>query len=381
MAQAGGLVRRAPRWALLCTLFGALIMLGSGGVLVGYEVLKDRYAVEQRDLFGGGSGGEEQPRYGEDIEGPLNILLAGLDTRPSRPEEPARADAVLIVHIPEGMDRGYLISLPRDTLVDIPAFEETGYYGGRDRLNAAMFFGSQQVDGEELPNLERGFALLAETVSGLTGIEDFDAGAVVRFEGFEDIVDALGGISVELEEEIVSEHRQPDGTHRPLGCGSFCGPQMVYQPDTPPCGEAGSGGRFTCELEGWHALDIARQRYGLAEGDYGRQANQQIILKGIMDEAFSRDVVTNPVALDRLIRAGGDALIFDGRGREPIDFAFALRGVRPGSVVSLTLPASNIGSGGGYQGEELQQGAYDLFEAIQADRVDEFVLAHPDMVA
>lgn len=378
MAQARGGARRAPAWAVLCTVLGALVMLVAGGTLVAYEVLKERYAVEQRDLFGDTDEGEE---YGQDVEGPLNILLAGLDTRPSRPEEPPRADAVLIVHIPAGMDRGYFISLPRDALVDIPPMEETSYLGGRDRLNAAMRHGARQIEGEELPNPERGFRLLAETVSDLTGIDRFDAGAVVRFEGFVDIVDALGGISVELEEEIVSRHRQPDGTHRPLGCGDYCGPQMVYQPDAPPCGPADTDGTFTCELEGWHALDVARQRYGLEDGDYGRQANQQVILKAIMGEAFSRDVVTNPVALDRVVRAGGDALVFDGRGREPIDFAFALREVRPGSIVSLGLPATNLGTGNAYQGEELQQGAYDLFEALRADRLNEFVVAHPDLVA
>ncbi len=363
MAQAGGPRRRTPIWAVVCAIFGALLLVGSGGALVASEVLQARYAIEQQDLFGP----EDEERYGEDIEGPLNILLIGVDTRPSRPHEPARADAIILVHVSAELDRGYFISVPRDALVEIPPFPETGYLGGQDRINAAMFHGSRQQEGEELPDLARGFRLMQQTVRNLTGVEYFDAGAMVKFEGFVDIVDALGGITVELEEEIYSRHRQPDGSHRPLGCGSYCGPQAYY-----PAG--------VNHLEGWQALDIARQRYGVDEGDYGRQSNQHVILRAIMEKAFSADIVTDPVALDRVLRAGGDALIFDGRGREPIDFAFALRNLRPGSIASITLPATGVGVGDGYQGEQLDPEAYALFEAVRADRLDEFLRSNPTLV-
>src|SRR5690606_18055177 len=100
----------------------------------------------------------------------------------------------------------------------------------------------KQLEGEELPNLERGFRLLAQTMSELTGIESFDAGAVIKFEGFVEIVDALGGITVELDQEIYSEHRQPNGKHRPpnpYGEG-YVGERAYY-----PAG--------VNHLEGWQA--------------------------------------------------------------------------------------------------------------------------------
>jgi LCP family protein required for cell wall assembly len=366
MSEGLGSRRRPPIWAVLTTIVGALLMVVSGGALVAAEVLQARYALEQGDLFDPDEA--EAERYGEDIKGPVNILLAGLDTRPSRPDETPRADAVVIVHVPAGMNRAYFVSLPRDALVDIPPFEPTGYQGGRDRLNAAMAEGAAPVPGEERPDVTRGFQLLARTVSGLVGIDFFDAGAVLRFEGFVGIVDALGGITVNLDEEIISRHRQPDGTHREVGCGSYCGPQARY-----PAGRN--------ELEGWQALDVVRQRYGVTDGDYGRQRNQQKILKAIMDKASSRDVVTDPVALDRVLRAAGDAMVFDGRGREPIDFAFALRHIRSGSVTTITLPGSGvIGAGNDYQGEELQPAAYDILAALREDRLDEYVAGHPEVV-
>jgi LCP family protein required for cell wall assembly len=366
---------------VVCAVFGALLVLVSGGVLVATQVALNRVAnvIPEGDLFGGVDPGED---YGRDITGPVNILLAGLDTRPSRPDETPRADAIMVVHVNRTLDRGYLISLPRDTLVDIPAEPAVGYPGGRDRINAAMFHGANPLPGVTGPDVERGFALLARTVSDLTGIERFDAGVVLNFVGFRDIVDAMGGVTVELTERIVSEHRAPDGTHRPVGCGSYCGPQMVYEPGVDPCGEASGApdGTFRCEFEGWHALDVVRQRKSLGEGDYGRQENQQRVLRAMMDQALRQDLVTNPVALNRLLQAIGDSMIFDGRGNRVVDFAFALRNLRSGSMEMISLPADGVGIGDAYQGEQLREEALGMFAAIRADEVDQYLLDHPDIV-
>jgi LCP family protein required for cell wall assembly len=336
-------------------------MVISGGLVVAGELVFTRYDLRQRDLFG-------EPDYGRDIQGPLNILLAGIDTRPSRPDEPARADSIMILHVDPGLDRGYLISLPRDLLVDIPPFPQAGYPGGYDRLNAAMFHGSRQHAGERLPDLERGFALLARTVGNLTGIERWDAGGVIDFEGFVGVVDALGGVTMELTEQIVSEHRQPDGRHRaldPSGNG-FVGPQAVYEPGVH-------------HLVGWQALDIARQRYGVDGGDFGRQHNQQLLLKAIIDRAFSRDVVTDPVRLDQVVRAAGDSLVFDGRGHRAVDFAFALRGLRPSALAAIRLPSLQAGTADDYQGEQLDPIGHELFTAVRQGRLAGFLATYPDL--
>ncbi len=361
----------------MLVIAGTVLMLTSGTAIAALN----RYegAVEQRDLFGELNPGEQ---YGEDITGPLNILLAGLDTRPSRPEEAPRSDAIVIVHVPANMNHAYLISIPRDTLVEIPPYEPTGYPGGRDRINAAMYHGSNQLPGEELPDIGRGFELLSRTVSNLTGIDYFDAGAVINFTGFTDVVDALEGISVELEEPVTSRHRMPNGDHRPLNPSGhgFYGEQMVYEPGRPPCGPADGSGAFECDLNGWQALDVARQRYGLEEGDYTRQHHQQLILRAMMDKALSRGVVTDPVQLDRVLRAAGETLTFDGRGNGPIDFAFALRDLRPSNLAMVDVEGGSVMTGGQYQGEELTEEAHQMFEALAQQRLDEFLLSNPEML-
>jgi polyisoprenyl-teichoic acid--peptidoglycan teichoic acid transferase len=368
---------RSPLWAKLLVFAGAVLLLTSSTALAGVGQLLHRYegAIQQRDLFGELNPGAQ---YGQDITGPLNILLAGLDTRPSRPHEPPRADVIMLVHITEDLDRAYLISLPRDSLVDIPAYEPTGYHGGRGRLNSAMAIGSRQQAGEELPDIGRGFELLSRTISDLTGIDYFDAGAVVNFTGFTDIVDALDGITVDLDQRIVSRHRMPDGKHRPVNPSGhgYYGEQMVYEPGSAPCRFADHEGVFRCDLNGWQALDIARQRYGVEGSDYGRQSNQQMILKAMMDKALSRGVVTNPVRLDEVLRAAGESLIFDGRGARPIDFAFALRHLRPSEVVSVQVEAENVGIGNAYRGEQLTEDTHRLFHALAQGRLPEFLLSN-----
>lgn len=358
---------RAPRWAKFCAVLGALLMMGSGGALITSEVLVARYsgAVQTENLLPDDVGGGKR---GSDIKGPLNILLVGIDQRPNQPTALPRADSILILHLPAGLDRGYLVSLPRDLLVDIPPFEKAEYAGGRDKINAAMAFGSR-VPGDR-PSTPQGFTLLARTVSKYTGIPRFDAAAIISFVGFQRIVDAMGGVTMYIDTNVKSEHRKPDGTMRTLkpGGGGYLGPQAEYK----------VGRRH---LKGWQALDYVRQRYGLPNGDYDRQRHQQQFIKAMISQAFSKDVVTNPIKLDRVLRAAGQAVIFDGQGHSVVDYAFALKNIRSDSVVTLKLPGGAVMRGGKYLGEELKPLAKEYFAAVRDDTVDQFVLAHPEMVS
>lgn len=358
--------RGVPRWARVCTVFGVALMVLSGSVLVGYHALVSRYegAVGKADLFGDQAAGASEKK--SDIKGPLNILLVGID--PRKPETPPLADSIMILHVPAGMDRGYLFSLPRDLRVDIPEFRKANYRGGTDKLNAAMSYGSR-VPGQN-PDAARGFELLAKTVQQVTGIERFDAGAIINFTGFKSIVDAMGGVDMYIERDVRSEHRQPDGTMRRLrpGGGGYLGPQAEYR-------------KGNAHLNGWQALDYVRQRYpknGVPDADYGRQRHQQQFVKAMVNQAFSADVVTNPIKLDRVLRAAGHSLIFNGRGHSVVDFALALKGIRSDSIETIKLPAAPVTVDGAYKGEKLRPAAEDFFAAIRNEQIDAFMLEHPD---
>lgn len=304
------------------------------------------------------------PEPGADITGPLDILLVGIDPRESDPEWQPHADAILILHVSRKLDQGYLFSLPRDLILEIPSYEPAEFGGGTYRVLDSMTYGSR-VPGSDIPDVEQGFGLVAETVRRYTGIERFDAGAVLNFGGFSDLVDAVGGVEIRLDMQVASQHREPDGTHRQQqpGGGGYVGPQRVYEPGTH-------------RLEGWEALDIARQRY-LPGGDYTRQLHQQRLIRALVGEIADQELMINPVGLRRVLKAVGDALVFDGRKHEVIDYAFALRDLEPGAIELVGLPGGAVFSGGAYQGEALQPVSERFFRAVRNDRVGRFLDNHP----
>ncbi|MEV4831951.1 LCP family protein [Micromonospora sp. NPDC049257] len=355
-----------PRWARACTIFGVVLLMLSGAVLVGYETLLSRYegSVGKADLFGDKAAGAQERK--SNVKGPLNILLVGIDPRDAK--TPPLADSIMVLHVPESLEQAYIFSIPRDLYVDIPKFDKAGYRGGSGKINAAMSFGSI-VEGKN-PSAPQGFELLAKTVQKATGIERFDAGAIINFTGFQKIVDAMGGVDMYIERQVKSEHREPNGKHRkgnPYGEG-YIGPQAVYK-------------KGNQHLNGWQALDYVRQRYprnGVPDADYGRQRHQQQFIKAMVSQAFSADVVTNPIKLDRVIRAAGQSLTFNGRGSSVVDFAIALKGIRSENVELIKLPGEGIGTGNGYRGERLLPVADDFFTALGNEKLDAFLLEHPE---
>jgi LCP family protein required for cell wall assembly len=356
-------------------LVGVVVLLTGGGVAVTYS-LRSRYEVPSADLFGSSApspaspspSATPSPPAGADITGPLNILIVGIDTRESIPTWQPHADAVMLLHVAKDLRHAYLTSLPRDLLVDIPAFAKARFPGQRTKLTHAMSYGSR-VPGTSIPDPTQGFQLLARTVSAYTGIARFDAGAVLSFSGMRKLVDAVGGVDLYVDHRVASIHLRPDGKHRPPGASStgYVGPQKVYP-------------KGMNHLNGWQALDFARQRYGLPNGDYDRQRHQRQLIRALVGQVLTRDLVTNPVRLDQVLRALGKTLIFDGRGRKATEYAYALRNLRPSTMVLVGLPGHGVGRGSGYRGEQLDSVAKTYFAAVRSDTVDAFVRAHPKLV-
>jgi polyisoprenyl-teichoic acid--peptidoglycan teichoic acid transferase len=355
-----------PGWARICCVVGAILMVVSGGLLISVEALLARYegAVTTENLFGDS---DTQAERVSDISGPLNILLVGIDPRDDTTLP--LADSIMVMHVPAGLDRGYLFSLPRDLIVDIPAFEKAGFRGDRDRLNAAMALGSRRPG--RLPDRAQGFELLSKTISAYTGIQRFDAGAIINFSGFRAIVDAMGGVTMYIDQNVKSEHMRPDAKHRPSNnCGCphpYTGPQAEYTIGTH-------------HLEGWQALDYVRQRYGLPKADYDRQRHQQQFVRAMVKQALSKDVISNPITLDKVLRAAGKSLVFSGRGHSVADFGFALRGLREDTIMMIKLEGGSITENGKYHGEQLKPTATDFFASLQDGTTDAFVAANPRLV-
>jgi len=352
--------QRDPRWAKWVVLCGALLMLVSGGVIVGGKVLVRQVgdSLHQDSILGGsGTAGHVK------IDGPLNILMVGVDQRADS-TEPIRSDSIIIAHVNAAHDQASLISIPRDLVVTIPPYPKAGYRGGRDKINAAFAYGSQGKLGRK-----GGVELLGLTIRrNFAGIT-FDAGAIIDFGGFQSVVKALGGVDMCVDTRVESLHVGTDRNGRFLSPANG-GRPVVYEP----------GCRH---LEPWQALDYVRQRHGLPNGDYDRQRHQQQFLKAILAEARKQGVAKNPVKLLHIMKASGTALTVDLHGIAVDDWVFTLSGVIDNDVLMLKTNAGRVNptTVNGESAEALTEDSATMFRSVKDDTLAQFITAHPDFVS
>nr|WSZ16727.1 LCP family protein [Streptomyces canus] len=246
-----------------------------------------------------------------------NYLIVGSDSRAGLSSEQKkqlhtgsaegkRTDSMMILHT--GSNGDTLISLPRDSDVEIPTFvgSESGKtYKGTGRhvkLNAAY-----AEDGPEL---------LVRTVEFNTGLK-IDHYVEIGFAGFASIVDAVGGVEIDIDKGFKDKY---------------------------------SGADFTAgkqKLNGDQALAFVRTRHAFAASDLQRTKNQQKFLAALAHQVATPGTVLNPFKLYPTLGAGLDSLIVDkDMGLYDLgSMFFAMKGVNSGDGTSLNMPIS--GSTGG----------------------------------
>nr|WP_240943143.1 LCP family protein [Planosporangium thailandense] len=310
---------------------------------------------------------------GTSINGPLTILLVGIDERPGEGVEGSRSDSIVIAHIDASHNGAYLVSIPRDSRVQIPPFPKSHYPGGIDKINSAFFFGSQNGGGRA-----GGFELLALTIKRLTGIT-FNAGAIVNFQGFQDVTRALGGVHMCVDETVTSIHIGWDANGKETAPYRMTPDlQLIKIPGVRP--QVYKPG---CQdLSAWQALDYVRQRELISDGDYGRQRHQQQFIKALAKKTLSAGVVTNPAKLDSVLRAAGEALTVDNGNFKLTDWLFTLKDINPSNVTMIKTNAGTFHSEtiNGQSFETLDPTSLQLLQSVRDDRLSDFVAQHPDWV-
>jgi LCP family protein required for cell wall assembly len=191
------------------------------------------------------------PQDGLMLSNPSTILVLGTDEGPNR-EGPFRSDAIMIVRTDPDEHRIALLSIPRDLRVEIPG-------RGPDKVNAAYAYG--------------GPTLAIRTVQRLTGIQPNHV-IVVNFSKFREVIDTLGGITVNVPDRILSNKFAC-----PFATEARC--------DRWP------GWRFNRgeqEMDGRRALVYARIRINQldpSENDLTRGERQQAVIQAMADEITS----------------------------------------------------------------------------------------------
>ncbi|MER7008960.1 LCP family protein [Dactylosporangium sp. NPDC000555] len=369
--------KKDPLWARLSLISGALLLLVTGGTLVGGNLLLNHYSDQITQEGGLG----DAAAAGTNIDGPINLLLVGIDERIGNEAMGARADSIIVAHVPATHDAVYMMSIPRDTRVRIPSSPKTKYPGGTDKINAAFQFGYQNGGGRA-----GGMELLANTVNQMSGGLTFNGAAIVNFDGFRGLVHALDGVHMCVDEKVTSIHVGRDkrtgewGKTMPYNFTPDGNPTTLKPHMEPKVYEVGCR-----DFLPWEALDYVRQRDKLehSDGDYGRQRHQQQFIKAMVKKATSAGVITNPIKVNEVLSSVGKAVTFY-RGRvELVDWIFTLKGIDPDKMVTLRTNNGqyNPEKINGQLFESLDQTAKDLLKAFKDDTVAQFVAAHPEMIA
>lgn len=230
-------------------------------------------------------------------DGRVNILLAGTSEDDGPDHGGADlTDSIMIVSIDTKNNTGFTVSIPRDLWVKYGERCSAGYEG---KINVAYQCG-KDVDFKEDGYAEGGMGLLEKIVSTNFGIPIHYYGKI-NYTAFKDAVDAVGGITLNIDSED---------------------PRGIYDPNIQPK----DGGPVRLKngpqkLDGKLALALARSRnvkggYGMSRGDFDRTTYQRAMLIALKDKALSAGVITNPAKLGSLLDAAGDNVQTDFKSNE-----------------------------------------------------------------
>jgi LCP family protein required for cell wall assembly len=372
--------RRDPLWARLTVIGGAVLMMLSGTAIVGAHAIIGNATsnIETTSLLGGDASAAEQPG-GNDIDGPVNMLLVGIDARPPGSSETSvLADTIVVLHIPATHDQAYLVSLPRDWRVDIPAYAKTGAGASVGKINGAFSKGYQGA-GTELEKRARGVDSLARTINRATGIK-FNGAAIIDFSGFEAVVKELGGVQMCVDQRAESIHLGVDKNGKILKLWYKEGAGIQ---DLPPGGHALVHEVGCRRMSAQLALDYARIRKSLPNGDYDRQRHQQQLIKAIAKEATSKGVITNPVKLNNVIKAAGKAFVLDTQGIPVADYVFTLRRVAANDLVLIKTNGGKVQplTIDGQSFEQLSDRSMAMLASVRDGTLADFLVSNPQFIA
>ncbi|MEA2537088.1 MAG: hypothetical protein QOF11_1322 [Chloroflexota bacterium] len=200
----------------------------------------------------------------------LNILLIGADQRPN--EGTFNADTLIVVSIDPKTKQVAMFSLPRDTVdVPIPAGPARSVFGAvyRGKINSLWLNARYRADAFPGTDRSRGFNALKSVLGELYGL-DVQYYVMVNFEGFKNIVDTLGGVTINVQNPVLDDH-YPGG---PAGAST-----RVYIPTGVQ------------RMTGAQALVYARSRH--TSSDFDRAQRQQRVILSIREQTDPRKVLDN----------------------------------------------------------------------------------------
>ena len=271
------------RYTLAVVMAGVLFVASTGGFLYANLITQFANRVVNIDAYAIDGQTKATP---DSFDGrAVNILVVGTDSRSGasgelgagdEDEVPGlRNDSTMVIHVSADRSRVQIVSIPRDTLVDIPSCKHRdgtiSEPTSDDMFNNAMVYGADGGDAPE--DIGPGIACVKSTVEKLSDMT-IDAFMVVDFAGFVRMIDALGGVWFNIPERIDDDSAQ---LYIDAGCW---------------------------KLSGTHALAYMRSRKAQGDGsDISRIGRQQQLISAMLRELQAKDYVTDSGALLTFLQA------------------------------------------------------------------------------
>jgi LCP family protein required for cell wall assembly len=340
-ADPAGRPRRKRRGTRIMVALLAVLLLVTGGAIITLLSLQSHLAGQVDRFDGAFEGLDNRPqRAGGAAAKSMNILVMGTDRRSAEQTTGSaataadwvpgaqRTDTIMILHINADRDGASLVSIPRDSWVDVPGH-------GHNKINAAFSLA--------------GPSLAVETVENLTGVR-IDHLAVIDWEGYRSLIDSVGGVDIRVPRTVEDPHNDvvwTKGKHH---------------------------------LNGEQALTYARQRYGLTMGDIDRVKRQQAVLRSLMRSSLATLGSASPSGIYDLLDTLTQNISVDA-GWEFGDMrslVMDMRGVRPADMHFLTAPVAAFGREGAQSVVYLDKVDNDsMWEAVKEDKVAGWAKSHP----
>ena len=249
------------------------------------------------------------------VEVPTNlvwILAIGSDARPGGDMRKSNGDSIHLIGVDPQTGVGTVVGFPRDSWVKIPGH-------GTGKINSALAMGGPK--------------LMAETVRQVTGLP-VDYYVLTAFEGFQKIVDELGGVNVQVDKKMNDKF---------------------------------SGARFDPgwqDMNGGEALAYSRDRHDVANGDFTRSLHQgNVMLSGL---AKLRAEVGDDAGLQRWIGVLLRHADLDSPPQQLLPLAALARRLDPAKITNVVVPG-RVGTAGAASVVYLTDDARKLFLDLRPD--------------
>lgn len=232
----------------------------------------------------------------------INVLVLGMDIGDADIEGNKgirRSDTIMVFNYNPNTKKSNIVSIPRDTLIEVDAYLDTGEYKKYWKINSAYVLG-----GEE------------EVISHVESLLDININYIVEidYNAFRSIVDAIGGVEMTIEQD------------------------MFYDDDSQDLHINFKAGE-TVLLDGKKAEEFFRWRQnndgtGLANGDLDRIKNQQLFISKLLDKVMSPSIVFKA---PKILNAISENVETNMPAKELVSLGMKIMRLKPSDIIMTTL--------------------------------------------